>query len=151
MHSGIASFIYPSVTRAQSVARDSCASMPAPHAIPTAAATQIVAAVVSPQTTLRPLKMTPAPRNPMPETICSAMREGSKLTSLPRTAEKPYAETSVKAQEPSLTRTLGPITRCFVSQLSLGAHQREKDERREKQLNLDQAGVGEDPDERFHG
>jgi hypothetical protein len=41
--------------------------------MPTAATTQIVAAVVIPLTLLSPLKMTPAPKKPMPDTIFAAI------------------------------------------------------------------------------
>src|SRR5690625_4330709 len=79
--------------------------MPAPAAIPTAAVTQMLAAVVSPTTMLRRVKITPAPRNPIPLTICAAIREGSRRTSSPRTALKPNADTNVKTAEPHPTRT----------------------------------------------
>ena len=41
------------------------------------AESQTVAAVVSPRTVSLLTKMTPAPMNPIPETIWAAMREGS--------------------------------------------------------------------------
>src|SRR6476620_9544174 len=48
----------------------------------------------------------PAPRKPTPVTICAAIRVGSVRTMLPpptRNSWKPYAETSVKRQEPTET------------------------------------------------
>ena len=63
--------------------------MPAPQAIPTAADTQMVAAVVRPRTTSRPLKMTPAPRKPIPLTIWAAMRDGSRTAPGSVTKAKP--------------------------------------------------------------
>ena len=44
--------------------------------IPTAATTQIVAAVVIPLILLSPLKITPAPKKPIPETILDAILSG---------------------------------------------------------------------------
>lgn len=49
---------------------------PAPASIPTAAEHQSVAAVFSPRTFSPSLKMTPAQRNPIPETTCAATRVG---------------------------------------------------------------------------
>src|SRR2546421_10395281 len=49
----------------------------------------------------------PAPRKPMPVTICAAMRVGSARTTLApvfRKASKPYAPTIVKRAEPGATR-----------------------------------------------
>ena len=51
--------------------------MPQPIAMPTEADAQMQAAVVRPRTELLVLKITPAPRNPIPLTICAAMRVGS--------------------------------------------------------------------------
>ena len=48
--------------------------------MPTAAVLQIDAAVVSPRTVRPSLKMTPAPRKPMPVMIPWAMRVGSTRT-----------------------------------------------------------------------
>src|SRR6478609_4828431 len=74
--------------------------------MPRAATTQRVAAVVSPRTE-RPSRMiAPAPRKPMPVTICAAMRVGSARTMLPppaRNSWKPYAETIVKSAAPRET------------------------------------------------
>src|SRR6266550_1516688 len=74
--------------------------------MPIAATSQSDAAVVSPRTE-RPWRMiAPAPRKPIPVTICAAMRVGSTLA--PKLL-KPYAETSVKSAEPTQT------TRCVRS------------------------------------
>src|SRR5262245_13639198 len=51
--------------------------MPDPRAMPMPATTQIVAAVVSPRTNPCECSTAPAPRKPMPEMICAAMRVGS--------------------------------------------------------------------------
>src|SRR5947207_2563070 len=72
--------------------------------MPIAATTQRVAAVVSPRTESPSRMIAPAPRNPIPVTICAAMRVGSARTTVPpcvRNAWKPYAETIVKSAEPS--------------------------------------------------
>src|SRR5512133_882609 len=48
----------------------------------------------------------PAPRKPIPVTICAAIRVGSVLTSAPpltRKSWKPYAETSVNSADPTDT------------------------------------------------
>src|SRR5918911_2021871 len=48
----------------------------------------------------------PAPRNPIPVTICAAIRDGSARTTLApevRKAWNPYAETIVKSPEPTAT------------------------------------------------
>src|SRR5437763_6811609 len=79
---------------------------PAPAAIPIAATSQSEAAVVRPRTD-RPCRMiAPAPRKPIPLTICAAIRVGSTL---PSKLWNPYAETSVKSAEPTET------TRCVRS------------------------------------
>src|ERR671930_1025206 len=74
--------------------------------MPIAATSQSVAAVVSPRTE-RPCRMiAPAPRKPIPLTICAAMRVGSVRTSEPpltRNSWNPYADTSVKSAEPTQT------------------------------------------------
>ena len=55
--------------------------------MPIAATIQRLAAVVSPRT-VRPWRMiAPAPRKPMPVTICAAIRVGSKTT--PEGVENP--------------------------------------------------------------
>jgi hypothetical protein len=51
------------------VARSAKIGNPAPHAMPTAAVTQISAAVMSPRTASRRTKIRPAPRKPIPVTI----------------------------------------------------------------------------------
>ena len=65
--------------------------MLAPHAMPTAAESHTVAAVVSPRTVSLLTKMTPAPRKPIPETTWAAMREGSTpvLVPVPEPAPNP--------------------------------------------------------------
>lgn len=77
---------------------------PAPQAIPTAAVAQIDAAVVRPDTLFCRTKISPAPRKPIPETICAAIRDGSKVMPSLVTVLKPYAETSVKTADPTPTR-----------------------------------------------
>jgi hypothetical protein len=62
------------------VATTAISHNPPPAAVPTAATSQIVAAVVRPRTESRRTKITPAPRKPMPLTICAATREGSSRT-----------------------------------------------------------------------
>src|ERR671935_1217634 len=74
--------------------------------MPIAATTQSVAAVVSPRTDSPWRMIAPAPRKPIPVTICAAMRVGSaRMTLWPdvRNAWKPYAETIVNRAEPSAT------------------------------------------------
>src|SRR5690242_6905454 len=69
--------------------------------MPIAATSQSIAAVVSPRTE-RPWRMiAPAPRKPMPLTICAAIRVGST-----RGDVNAYALTRVKSAEPTQT------TRC---------------------------------------
>src|SRR6187549_3224629 len=51
-------------------------NFPAPAAVPIAALTQIVAAVVRPLMFIPLRRMAPPPRNPIPVTICAAMRSG---------------------------------------------------------------------------
>src|SRR5579884_427364 len=84
--------------------------------MPIAATTQSVAAVVRPRTD-RPCRMiAPAPRKPMPLTICAAMRDGSRRTtvfgSCERTSWNPNADTIVNSAEPSET------SRCVRSPAS---------------------------------
>src|SRR3954463_14040329 len=83
--------------------------------MPIAATTQSVAAVVSPRTE-RPWRMiAPAPRKPMPVTICAAMRVGSARTTLApefRNSWNPYAPTIVNSADPSET------SRCVRSPAS---------------------------------
>ena len=63
--------------------------------MPTPAVSQIVAAVVSPRTASRRTKINPPPMNPIPDTICAATRDGSRITRWERTSVKPYFETSM--------------------------------------------------------
>ena len=51
--------------------------IPLPQARPTAATSQMLAAVVNPRTLVPMRRMAPAPRNPMPATAPAAIREGS--------------------------------------------------------------------------
>src|SRR5947209_5874232 len=78
--------------------------------MPIAATSHNVAAVVSPRTE-RPCRMiAPAPRKPMPLTICAAMRVGSmRVPVAVKKSSKPYADTSVNSAEPRQT------TRCVRS------------------------------------
>jgi len=90
---------------------------PTPLATPTAAATQIAAAVVKPLTLLcrsytplllRLLVITPAPIKPTPDATLEAMREGSSLAQGEEEAmaRKPNMEHRVKAQAPRETRAM---------------------------------------------
>src|SRR5699024_3817267 len=64
-----------------------------PTAIPIPAAPQIIAAVVKPEIrSLSLLKMTPAPRNPIPDTIWAARRSGSILISVASLPGNTYAD-----------------------------------------------------------
>src|SRR3954466_9753848 len=77
--------------------------------MPIPATSQSVAAVVRPRTDSPWRMMAPAPRKPIPLTICAAIRVGSVRTSTPplvTNSLNPYAETSVKSAEPTET------TRC---------------------------------------
>src|SRR3954451_20981539 len=79
---------------------------PAPHAMPIAATTHSVAAGVSPRTDSPSRMIAPAPRKPMPVTICAAMRVGSARTTLAplvRNEWNAYAETIVNNADPSET------------------------------------------------
>src|ERR687884_2359673 len=65
----------------------------------------------------------PAPRNPIPVTICAAIRLGSARTTLcpeARKAWNPYAETTVKSAEPSDTSRCvrRPASRSRISRSS---------------------------------
>src|SRR5919198_2782871 len=74
--------------------------------MPIAAATHSVAAVVSPRTEMPWRMIAPAPRKPIPVTICAAIRVGSARTTwspLVRNSRKPYAETIVNSAEPRHT------------------------------------------------
>src|SRR5712691_1798740 len=74
--------------------------------MPIAATSQSVAAVVRPRTE-KPCRMiAPAPRKPIPVTICAAIRVGSARTTLwpdVRNAWKPYADTIVNSADPTDT------------------------------------------------
>ncbi|CPW42708.1 Uncharacterised protein [Mycobacteroides abscessus] len=63
--------------------------------MPTAADSHIAAAVVNPCTAPRRMMMIPAPRKPIPETICAATRDGSRIT-MPSasTSSNPYLLTN---------------------------------------------------------
>jgi len=59
------------------VTSDESRYSPEPKPIPTAAVTHKVAAVVNPFTENPFFKIVPAPRKPIPETICAAILPGS--------------------------------------------------------------------------
>lgn len=68
---------------------------PAPAAMPIAAASHTDAAVVSPRTRPRWVRISPPPMNPTPETIWAATRDGSTTTRRgARTSVKPNLLTS---------------------------------------------------------
>ena len=80
------------------------------HRIPTDADAQIEAAVFIPFIFVPSLMITPAPRKPMPETICAATRVTSEFPSPDR------YENEVNANEPTHTITFVSIpVLCFVS------------------------------------
>ena len=84
------------MTRWPRVAATARIGSPAPHAMPRAAVSQTEAAVVSPRTLSRRMKMTPPPMKPMPDTTCAATRDGSSTTRLfASTSMKPYLEISM--------------------------------------------------------
>ena len=68
---------------------------PAPQAIPIAATTHTVAALVSPSTRFRVCRISPAPRNPMPCTMFDATR---LLSVIPGPASTP--ESTVNSAHP---------------------------------------------------
>src|ERR687890_612928 len=77
-----------------------------PAAIPTAAVAHRLAAVVRPRTDPPYLRIAPAPRKPIPDTIWAATRDGS-VGIVPfgdGGVSKTKIETTVKAAEPSDTR-----------------------------------------------
>src|ERR1700694_5461582 len=75
--------------------------MPAPAKAPTAAEYHRVAAVLRPRT-LSPSRMiTPAPRNPIPDTIWAATRVGSAVAPL-----NPFADNNTNKVAPTATRAL---------------------------------------------
>src|SRR5262249_43270544 len=90
---------------------------PAPTAIPIAATSQRVAAVVRPRTESPWRMMAPAPRKPIPVTICAAIRVGSTL--IPQSL-KPYADTSVNSADPTHTSrwVRSPAWRSRISRSS---------------------------------
>ena len=87
-------------------------------AIPIAAGSQIAAAVGRPATAPRPVMMIPAPRKPIPETICAATRDGSRtLTPADTTSPKPYLLTSRidAAEVPTMDWVRSPALLPLVS------------------------------------
>ena len=72
---------------------------PAPAAMPTPAVAHTPAAVVRPCISWRRYTMMPAPRKPMPETICAATREASASIESPN----PYFDTTMMSAEPTHT------------------------------------------------
>lgn len=78
--------------------------MPPPTASPIAATDQRLAAVVRPRTISPRNKIEPAPRKPIPDTTCAAIRDGSRTTwSRLRTSKKPNADTIMINVEPTQT------------------------------------------------
>src|SRR3954452_8943823 len=77
--------------------------------MPIAATSHSVAAVVSPRTESPCRMIAPAPRKPIPVTICAAIRVGSTLT--PKLAY-PYAETSVNSAAPTDAQEWGTKPPC---------------------------------------
>src|ERR1700730_12839971 len=76
-------------------------NMPAPANAPTAAEHHSVAAVLRPRT-LSPSRMiTPAPRNPIPDTIWAATRVGSAVAPL-----NPFADNNTNRVAPTATNAL---------------------------------------------
>jgi hypothetical protein len=73
---------------------------PTPAAMPSAAVLQRLAAVVRPRIVNPSLRIAPAPRKPMPDTTCAAMRVGSVTALGP---PKPWTDRTVNAAEPSAT------------------------------------------------
>src|SRR6266699_1151453 len=90
-----------SVTRLIAVANAATRYIPDPSAIPTPATTQIVAAVVRPKTNPCDWSTAPAPRNPIPEMICAAIRVGS-----PPSNSATFFEMLMKRVEPTQIRML---------------------------------------------
>src|SRR6202035_4749580 len=68
---------------------------------PTAAEHHSVAALFRPRTLRPSRRITPAPRNPIPDTICAATRVGSAVA--PR---KPYADNNTNKVAPTATKAL---------------------------------------------
>ena len=67
----------PSDTITMTVAPSATPHAPAPAAMPTAATAHRLAAVVRPRTLTPYLRIAPAPRKPIPDTICAATRPWS--------------------------------------------------------------------------
>lgn len=83
--------------------------------MPTAAEAQMEAAVFTPLIFVPSLMITPAPRKPMPETICAATRVTSAFICLVEARN----ENDVNANAPTQTITFVKIpVLCFVSCLS---------------------------------
>lgn len=82
---------------ANSVVKAATMYIPAPVAMPTAAVSQTLVAVVSPRTLSPVRNIIPAPRIPIPVTICAAFRPGSPLSN-------PNIDMSVNRAEPVATR-----------------------------------------------
>src|SRR6202022_1386926 len=93
--------IATSVTRTSTVVKTAIRTYPKPTTIPTAATTQIVAAVVKPRTSVPCRRMAPAPRKPTPVTICAAMRVGS--VRLPKAGSR---ATAVNRHDPTPTKAI---------------------------------------------
>ena len=87
------------MTKCSTVTVKASSQSPAPAAVPIAAVSHTLAAVVSPRTVLRRVRISPAPRKLMPDTMPAATREGSKLTWSPMTSLKPYLLTSTNSAE----------------------------------------------------
>src|SRR3954451_8990188 len=99
--------------RATAVVIAAATYAPAPAAMPIAAVSQSVAAVVSPRTE-KPWRMiAPAPRKPIPVTICAATRVGSTFAE-----SNPYAPAIVNSAAPTATR------RCVRSPASRSRNSR---------------------------
>mmetsp|Transcript_38210 Transcript_38210/g.92929 ORF Transcript_38210/g.92929 Transcript_38210/m.92929 type:complete len:238 (+) Transcript_38210:1325-2038(+) len=83
---------------------------PTPHATPTAALSQMVAAVVRPWTIfslfLADVVMTPAPTKPTPEMTFAAIRDGSYRHPTSMNDANPYDEHTVNAAAPMLTSAM---------------------------------------------
>ena len=62
--------------------------------MPIAATIQRLAAVVRPRTDMPERMIAPAPRKPIPVTICAAMRVGSTGEPADTKSSNPYAETT---------------------------------------------------------
>ena len=96
--------------------------IPAPTVRPTTAENQSTAAVVSPRTVLPFLKMTPAPRKPIPLTTWAARRAGSEVrepSRIPPRSAKPYLDTIMHRAAPQQTtmcvRTPASLKRLLLS------------------------------------